>query len=87
MAAGQIDLWTFDHFHASVYGYCLDALMVFGDITGLDPRSLGIQELAAFELGLSPAQAAALQVIGFDELTATKSRRALRPFTPVTLAG
>jgi hypothetical protein len=28
--AGKVDLWTFDHYHASSYGYYLEALMVVG---------------------------------------------------------
>ncbi len=66
--AGKLDLWTYDHYHASSYGYYLEALVVFGAITGRDPRSLGENECAAFELGLSTAQAAALQQVAFDEL-------------------
>ena len=80
IAFGQVDLWTFDHFHASTYGYYLCALMVFGDITGLDPRSLGTDERAAFELGLSSAQAEALQRVAADELATTNGRAPLKPF-------
>ena len=68
--AGKIDLWTFDHYHASTFGYYLEALMVFGRVTGRDPRSLGDDECAGMELGLSKPQAAALQQIAFDELAA-----------------
>lgn len=64
----QIDLWSFDHYHASVYGYYLEALMDFGAITGKDPRSLGRDETAARELGLSPEQAEALQRIAHEQL-------------------
>jgi hypothetical protein len=70
VAAGKVDLWTFDHYHASTYGYYLEALMVFGAVTGRDPLSLGAKETAAAELGLSPAQATALQQIAHDELAA-----------------
>ncbi len=66
--AGRLNLWTYDHYHASSYGYYLEALVVFGAITGRDPRSLGDNECAAFELGLSTAQTAALQQVAFDEL-------------------
>ncbi len=65
---GQVDLWTHDHYHASTYGYYLEALVVFGALTGRDPRALGDVECAAFELGLSRAQARALQQVAFDEL-------------------
>jgi hypothetical protein len=73
---GKLDLWTYDHYHASTYGYYLEALVVFGAITGRDPRSLGANECAAFELGLSAAQAEALQQVAFDELA---SRSAVKP--------
>ena len=59
--AGKVDLWDFDHYHASTAGYYLKALVIFGHFTGLDPRSLGGSECAAYELGLSPTQAGALQ--------------------------
>ena len=65
---GQLDLWTYDHYHASVAGYYLEALVVFGGITGVDPTRLGPQEKAADELGLSADQAFALQKVARDEL-------------------
>jgi len=68
--AGKINLWTYDNYHASVYGYYLDALVVFGSVTGRDPRSLGNSECSAFELGFSAAQVGALQQVAFDQLTA-----------------
>ena len=63
-----IDLWTFDNYHASTYGYYLEALMVFGRVTGRDPRSLGERECSGMELGMSTAQVKQLQQIAFDEL-------------------
>lgn len=74
--ADKVDLWTYDHYHASTYGYYLNALVIFGDLTGRDPRSLTERECAAFELGLSPAQARALQQIAFDELISANVRLA-----------
>jgi hypothetical protein len=68
--AGKLNLWTYDHYHASTYGYYLEALVVFGRVTGRDPRSLGGNECSAYELGLSSAEASKLQQIAFDELTA-----------------
>jgi hypothetical protein len=68
--AGKLDLWTYDHYHASVPGYYLEALVVFGRVTGLDPRTLGDRECSAFELGMSRAQARVLQQVAFDELAA-----------------
>ncbi len=66
--AGKLNLWTYDHYHASTYGYYLEALVVFGSLTGRDPRSLGENECSAFELGLSRPQVKALQQIAFDQL-------------------
>jgi len=70
IAFEKVDLWTHDHYHASVYGYYLEALTVFGSLTGLDPRSLGDHECAAFELGMSRRQIHALQQVAFDQLLA-----------------
>ncbi|WP_426699878.1 DUF4886 domain-containing protein [Rhodanobacter sp. Col0626] len=64
----QIDLWAYDHYHASTFGYYLEALMDFGSITGKDPRSLGSYEKAADDLGLSQGQAEALQNIAYRQL-------------------
>ena len=68
--AGKLDLWTYDHYHASTYGYYLEALVIFGRVTGRDPRALGERECSAFELGLSRAEARTLQQVAFDELAA-----------------
>ena len=65
---GKLDLWTADHYHASTFGYYLEALMVFGDVTKRDPRSLGDSECSAFELGMTPRDAKALQQVAFDQL-------------------
>ncbi|MEO8680734.1 MAG: DUF4886 domain-containing protein [Vicinamibacterales bacterium] len=67
--AGKLNLWTYDSYHASTYGYYLEALVIFGSVTGRDPRSLGDNECSAFELGLSRPQAKTLQQIAFDQLT------------------
>ncbi len=65
---GQLDLWAYDHYHASVAGYYLSALVTFGAITGIDPTTLGAKEKGADELGLSDEQAAALQRVARDTL-------------------
>lgn len=85
IAAGQVSLWTYDHYHGSTFGYYLEALVIFGDLTGLDPRSLGEDERAAFELGLSKPQAVALQKIAAEELLAAKGRSGLKTFAPQPL--
>jgi hypothetical protein len=66
--AGKLDLWTYDHYHGSTYGYYLEALVIFGALTGRDPRSLGENECSAYELGLARSEAAALQQVAFDEV-------------------
>ena len=72
---GQVDLWTYDQYHGSIAGYYLEALVIFGKVTGVDPRSLGAKERAADDLGLSPTVAAALRDIAFRQLEAeTKPR-------------
>jgi hypothetical protein len=66
--AEQLDLWADDHYHASAYGTYLEALVVFGTVTGRDPRGLGADECAARALGLSGRQATSLQQIAFEQL-------------------
>ena len=85
LEAGKINLWTYDGHHASAFGYYLEALVIFGDLTGFDPRSLGPKERGAYELGLSPEQTAALQQVAYDELMAARERPSLRQFTPVSV--
>ena len=69
--AGKLNLWTYDHYHASAHGYYLEALVIFGSVTGRDPRSLGDNECSAYELGLSRPQVKALQQVAFDQLAST----------------
>lgn len=74
VAYGQLDFWAYDHYHASVAGYYLEALTVFGKVTGVDPRTLGAKERGAEELGLSNDQAVSLQRIAWETLAATRGR-------------
>lgn len=69
-AFGQLDLWTYDQYHASIYGYYLEALIVFGRVTGTDPTKLGANERAADDLGIAPKTAVALQQVARDQLSA-----------------
>jgi len=46
----------------------LEALVIFGSVTGRDPRTLGANEEAAAQLGIPPSEAAALQRIAFETL-------------------
>lgn len=63
IAFNKLNLWTWDNYHASGYGYYLAALVIFGRVTGLDPRTLGEHERAAYELGFSGLTTTALQRI------------------------
>ena len=63
-----MNLWWDDYLHASKYGSYLDALVQFGAITGFDPRSLGRDEIAARDLGISGADAFALQNVAALQL-------------------
>jgi len=81
ITAGQLNLWAYDNYHGSAFGYYIEALMVFGDLTGLDPRSLGKKETCAYELGFSAVQASALQEIAYEQLKADGPDRVLKPFT------
>ncbi len=65
---GKLNLWTYDHYHASAHGSYLEALVTFGRLAGRDPRSLGDHECSGFELGLSRQEVSALQQVAFDQL-------------------
>lgn len=89
--AGKLDLWTYDHYHASTAGYYLEALVVFGVLTGRDPRSLGENECSGFELGLNRSQVRALQQVAFDETSAAGAVKPApfeqpKPVTPARCA-
>ena len=68
----KVDLWDGDPlqacctapigYHPSIYGAYLDALTLFGAITGIDPVLLGENERAARDLGIGPVDAVKLQV-------------------------
>ena len=65
---GLMDLWFDDGTHASKTGSYLSALTLFGKTTGFNPFSLGAGEIAARELGISGANAVALQRIAALQL-------------------
>jgi hypothetical protein len=65
---GKLNLWNVDSYHASIWGSYLEALTLYGQITGRDPRSLGSAESAAATLGISPIEATTLQVLAFQQL-------------------
>ena len=80
ISAGQINLWTYDNYHASSFGYYLEALMDFGSVTGYDPLYFGKNDRVAIELGFSSAQAVALQQVAHDELSSREGSAPLKTF-------
>ncbi|MBO2009459.1 hypothetical protein [Hymenobacter negativus] len=65
---GKIDLWGADHYHPSNWGAYLTACVLFGEITGCDPRTLGATEQAATALCIASAEATALQRIAYEQI-------------------
>lgn len=65
-----VNLWAADHYHASTFGYYLETLVIFGSVTGRDPRSLGGKESAAAELGIPSALVEVLERLAFETLDA-----------------
>lgn len=86
IGAGQLNLWAVDHHHASTHGYYLTALVIFGAVTGLDPRDLSAEEQCGFDLGISKKQRVALQKVAFDLLIQQPSAGPLKKFTRQALA-
>jgi hypothetical protein len=70
--ANKVDLWAYDHYHASQYGYYLEALMDFGKLTGHDPMELAGKDRVAEALGISPQQSRALMQVAHDTLASSK---------------
>ena len=66
LMAGEVDLWASDHYHASNYGYYLEALTEFAAVTHRDPRKLGANEKAAHDLGIEPKLASKLQDVAYQ---------------------
>ncbi|MGY3089347.1 hypothetical protein ACVWYF_002387 [Hymenobacter sp. UYAg731] len=68
--ASQLNLWSPDHQHASKWGSYLAACVLFAQLTGLDPRTLGPAEQAAVALDIPGPAAVALQQIAFQQVLA-----------------
>jgi hypothetical protein len=79
IAFGKVSLWTHDYYHASIYGSYLEALVIFGNLSGLDPRSLGGDERVAVEMGFPSSITKSLQDIVAAELMAQDEGRNLEP--------
>ncbi|MBJ6110378.1 T9SS type A sorting domain-containing protein [Hymenobacter sp. BT523] len=66
--AGRVNLWAADNSHPSKWGAYLNACVLFGRLTGRDPRTLGPTEQAAIDLDIAPPAATALQTIAYQEV-------------------
>jgi len=69
---GQVNLWAPDAYHGSAHGYYLEALAIFGHVTGRDPRTLGAGEPVARAIGIDAATAGALQRIAAEQLASER---------------
>jgi hypothetical protein len=72
LGASKMNLWAYDSYHGSNFGYYLEALLDFGKITGLDPRMLDGKTRVPEALGISPAQSRALMQVAYDTLQGAK---------------
>ncbi|MFD1469430.1 hypothetical protein ACFQ48_14460 [Hymenobacter caeli] len=79
-APGRLDLWTDDHYHPSSSGAYLNACVLLATLTGHDPRRLGPREQAAAALGLSPADAVALQRLAYEQVRAAPAAEPVNGF-------
>ena len=68
----RVDLWWHeDQFHPAKYGSYLSALVIFGQLSGIDPQSFGANETAARDLGIEPQHAVRLQRVASEQLAAS----------------
>ncbi|GAA3964925.1 T9SS type A sorting domain-containing protein [Hymenobacter antarcticus] len=67
---GLLNLWNVDHIYPSKWGAYLAASVLFAQLTGRDPRTLGRAEKVAVDLGISPVVAAALQQLAYEQVMA-----------------
>jgi hypothetical protein len=70
--AGKLNLWAIDYYHPSKWGAYLNACVLFGELTGRDPRTLGAAEQAAAALGIAPADAVSLQRVAAEQVLAAR---------------
>jgi hypothetical protein len=68
----KMNLWAYDSYHASSFGYYLEAALDFGKVTGKDPMMLAPKgkDHVAEDLGISPTQQAQLLKLAHDALAA-----------------
>jgi hypothetical protein len=74
--ANKMNLWAYDSYHASSFGYYLEAAMDFGKVTGKDPMMLALKGIdhVAEDLGISPQQQQTLLKLAHDGLAAQGER-------------
>lgn len=87
ISAGQIDLWAPENYHASQFGYYLEALTIFGSVTGLDPSLLGASDTVARDLGINATTATALPAYASAQLASEEVPEPSMGLTFLTLAG
>jgi len=66
-----MNLWGVDHYHPSRYGAYLNALVIFGKLTQLDPLTLDAANQVGGELGLLPSESLVLRQTAHDQLVAS----------------
>jgi len=72
VGARKMNLWAYDGYHASSFGYYLEAAMDFGKVTDEDPMVLASKgkDHVAEDLGISPIQQQQLLKLAHDGLAA-----------------
>lgn len=72
MGASKMNFWAYDSYHASSYGYYLEAALDFGKVTGKDPMMLAPKgkDHVAEDLGISPTQQQQILKLAHDTLAA-----------------
>ncbi len=84
--AGKVNLWSDDGYHFSAWGSYLETLMIFGQLTGRDPASLGEAGRAGRDLGLSAEQIRAAQAVASRQLRAPHAPAGPTMLRPTTMA-
>ncbi|KQW46389.1 MULTISPECIES: hypothetical protein [unclassified Roseateles] len=84
VAAGKSSLWADDHYHFGAWGSYLEALVIFGQLAGRDPASLGATNRAGRDLGLSAAQIEAAQGVASRQLRTPHDSGVRPPSSPAS---
>lgn len=71
--AGKFNVWGEDSYHLGAWGSYLEALVLFGQLSGRDPISLGEASRAGRELGLTAEQIRAAQAVASRQLSSRAS--------------